>query len=211
MVHGLSTFREYFKGFKDQYVLIGGSACSLWFDSEGIQFRTTKDLDVVLVIESLDQDFAKTFIDFVEKGRYEHISKGKTQFYRFAKPKDSAFPQMVELFSRKPEFLKGVETRLAPIHISDETESLSAILLDDDYYNVLKNNSVVTSEISLLNVACLVVFKIKAYMDLMEKEQKGNPVDSRDIKKHRNDVLRLAGIHKTRSPGFSAFRCVQGF
>ena len=33
MVKGLDTFREYFKDFEEQYVLIGGAACDNLFAS----------------------------------------------------------------------------------------------------------------------------------------------------------------------------------
>ena len=44
MVRGLDTFREYFKGFENQYVLIGGAACDILFASNEGQFRATRDL-----------------------------------------------------------------------------------------------------------------------------------------------------------------------
>lgn len=37
----------------------------------------------------------------------------------------------------------------------------------------------------------LVLFKAKAWLDLNQKLEAGEHVDSRDIKKHRNDVLRI--------------------
>lgn len=38
----------------------------------------------------------------------------------------------------------------------------------------------------------LIPFKAKAWLDLREKIQQGIHVDSRDLKKHRNDVIRIA-------------------
>lgn len=58
MVKGLDIFREHFKGFEDRYVLIGGTASSIVMEEAGADFRATKDLDIVLCIESLDSDFA---------------------------------------------------------------------------------------------------------------------------------------------------------
>ncbi len=51
MVRGIDVFRRYFHNFIDQYVLIGGSACDLLFDDAGVDFRATKDLDLVLIVE----------------------------------------------------------------------------------------------------------------------------------------------------------------
>ena len=37
----------------------------------------------------------------------------------------------------------------------------------------------------------MILFKAKAYLDLSERKEKGENVDSRDIKKHKNDILRI--------------------
>ena len=34
MVKGLDTFRNHFAGYEEQYVLIGGAACDIVFDTE---------------------------------------------------------------------------------------------------------------------------------------------------------------------------------
>ena len=36
LTHGLEKFKEYFNGFKNQYVLIGRTACSILFDEFGL-------------------------------------------------------------------------------------------------------------------------------------------------------------------------------
>ncbi|MBC2717822.1 MAG: hypothetical protein HF978_21165 [Desulfobacteraceae bacterium] len=48
MVRGLDLFRDYFKDHADQYVLIGGTACDIAMSQMGLDFRATKDLDIVL-------------------------------------------------------------------------------------------------------------------------------------------------------------------
>lgn len=48
MVRGLDLFRETFAAYADQYLLIGGTAASLTMEDAGLQFRATKDLDIVL-------------------------------------------------------------------------------------------------------------------------------------------------------------------
>ena len=50
MVKGIDMFREYFEEFTEQYVLIGGSACDISFHDNNMDFRATKDLDMVLVV-----------------------------------------------------------------------------------------------------------------------------------------------------------------
>lgn len=38
----------------------------------------------------------------------------------------------------------------------------------------------------------MIPFKAKAWLDLKERKERGNHVDSCDIKKHKNDVIRLS-------------------
>lgn len=193
MVRGIDKFKEYFSGYTGQYVLIGGTACDIILGRAGIDFRATKDFDLVLMIEMLEDDFMNRFIAFVEDGGYQHINKGTgaNQFYRFQMPADASFPSMIELFSKRPDYLRRVDTRLAPIHVSDDVVSLSAIFLDDDYYELLKCGAVDVDGVSVLDIEYLILFKIKAWLDLTARKKRGEAVDSRNIKKHKNDVLRL--------------------
>ncbi len=93
MVKGLDKFREYFADFSEQYVLIGGAACDISFDEIGADFRATKDLDVVLVVEALTKEFGQRFWKFVREGGYQRRarSNGTPQFYRFEKPEIQIF------------------------------------------------------------------------------------------------------------------------
>lgn len=194
MVYGIETFLQYFKDYKDQYVLIGGSACDIVMQEYDIDFRTTKDLDIVLIIEMLNKSFVEKFWQFVKDGQYKNIvtNTSENQFYRFSKPATPKFPSMIEIFSRKRMdiFLKH-DKGLSPIHIDDSIQSLSAILLDDDYYNLLFSGKKETDNLSYLSKEMIILFKIKAYIDLKERKEKGESVDSRDIRKHRNDIFKL--------------------
>ena len=127
--------------------LSAATACDLLMEDAGLAFRATKDLDVVLIVEMLDDTFASLFWQFIYDGAYQNQEKssGKQQFYRFSNPADTGFPFMIELFSRKPvHFLAKADTACVPIHISDEVSSLSAILLDADsaVFKRLKKNDV---------------------------------------------------------------------
>lgn len=62
MVRGLDTFRDYFAGFEEQYVLIGGAACDIFFSNNEGQFRATRDLDVVLIVEALTPEFVRSLV-----------------------------------------------------------------------------------------------------------------------------------------------------
>lgn len=46
----------------------------------------------------------------------------------------------------------------------------------------------------LLGTEYMIVFKAKAWLDLSVKKKSGIHVDERDIKKHKNDIARLATI-----------------
>lgn len=98
MVKGLDLFREHFREFTDHYVLIGGTACNLALAEAGIDFRATKDLDIVLCVEALDKTFVDAFWAFVREGKYklQEKSTGKKQYYRFQKPDTEGFPFMLE-------------------------------------------------------------------------------------------------------------------
>ncbi|MCL2153478.1 MAG: hypothetical protein FWH57_11080 [Oscillospiraceae bacterium] len=53
MIRGLEVFKNYFRDFSDQYVIIGGAACDIVFSDANSSFRATKDFDMVLIIEAL--------------------------------------------------------------------------------------------------------------------------------------------------------------
>lgn len=197
MVTGFTKFKEKFQGFEDQYVVIGGTACDLLMENENMSFRATKDVDIVLIVESITAEFGKAFWEYIKEAEYEHKNKstGNTQFYRFTSPKSKEYPFMIEIFSKKPEFIALDENAvLTPLPIDDEISSLSAILLNDAYYDLLKNGQVILDGIPVLKEVCLIPFKAKAWLDLTERKEKGVSVDSKNIKKHKNDVFRLGQL-----------------
>jgi hypothetical protein len=193
MVKGIDIFREYFSEYTNQYILIGGAACDISFGNSNMDFRATRDLDVVLIVEAQTKEFGQRFWDFIREGEYKHRAKssGKPQFYRFDKPEKQGYPSMIELFSRST-WLMEQDAVLTPIHIDDSVSSLSAILLNDEYYELLLAGRDVIEGISVLKPSCLIPFKAKAWLDLNEKIERGEHVDSRDIKKHRNDIIRMS-------------------
>ena len=111
-MRGIDKFKERFAGHDGEYVLIGGGACDLLFGEAGQDFRATKDLDLVLLVEALTPEFGQVFWDFVKEGGYENRQKsgGKPQFYRFSKQEDPAFPAMLELFARTDVGLRDAES-----------------------------------------------------------------------------------------------------
>jgi hypothetical protein len=57
MVKGINSFREWFRGYEGNYVVIGGTACDLLMGEAGETFRATRDIDMVLIVEALSAEF----------------------------------------------------------------------------------------------------------------------------------------------------------
>ena len=125
-----------------------------------------------------------------------HIKKeGVPQFYRFSHPITNQYPVMIELFTRKLDAIQLPEDAvLTPLPMDEDISSLSAILLDDDYYEFLKQGKVTVDGVTVLDAAYLIPFKAKAWMDLTDRKAAGEHVDSKNIKKHKNDVFRLTEL-----------------
>jgi hypothetical protein len=193
MVVGLDRWRAHFANYADRYVLVGGVACDRLMEEAGLPFRLTKDLDVVLLVELLDASFADAFWAFIETGGYERREKADGgKLYRFQRPSADDYPQMIELFSRAPDgFDLAPGSQLTPLPIDEAAASLSAILLDAGYYDFLRANTRVVDGLPLLTEAALIPFKARAYLDLSARKADGEAVDSKSIKKHRNDVFRV--------------------
>lgn len=194
MVSGLESFRQWFEGYEDQYVIIGGTACDLLFSDFNMAFRATKDIDMVLIVESLTPAFGARFWDYIKAGGYVHQNKstGKPQFYRFYGPDEAGFPEMIELFARKTDSLcLPANAVLMPLHLDDEISSLSAIILDNDYYSFIKEGRTLVEGIQILDAAYIIPLKIRAWLDLSARKEAGEKVDGKNIRKHKNDVFRL--------------------
>lgn len=198
MVKGLDLFREHFATLSEQYVLIGGTAATLAMAEVGLDFRATKDLDIVLHIEALNPNFGTAFWTFVERGGYgirQASDTGKPVLYRFQKPTNPGFPAMLELFCRSPDGIQLAEgAHFTPIPFDEAVASLSAILLDDAYYAFIVDGHRNTERLPWIGAEQLIPLKARAWIDLSERKAKGENVDAKDIRKHANDVLRLSQL-----------------
>jgi hypothetical protein len=115
--------------------------------------------------------------------------------YRFQKPGDSSFPAMLELFCRIPDGLRlAPDSHLTPIPIGDSVASLSAIILDDDYYAFIIRGSQVVDSLPWIGAEQLIPLKARAWLDLSDRKQRGEAIDAKDIRKHGNDVIRLSQL-----------------
>jgi len=195
MVRGLDIFKKYFVEYPGNYVVIGGTACDVIIDDAGFVPRATKDIDIILVVEALSADFVRQFWQFVQDGNYERREKSEDErkYYRFMKPEDLEFPFQIELFSRNPDLLDlDVDTHLTPIPTDNDLSSLSAILLSDDYYHYMLENSVVENGLHRANTEALICLKAKAYLEIADRIAYGSTEDSKQLRKHKGDIFRLA-------------------
>lgn len=195
MVIGMDSFREKFKEYTDCYTIIGGAACDIIMAENGTNFRATKDVDMILILEERSKEFAKVFWEYIKEAGYKCGWKNsdKMHFYRFTEPK-TGYPVMIELFSKMPGYHLEVESGIIPVHIDESTSSLSAILLNDDFYKFMLRGRTTINGISVLNAECLIPFKMFAWLDLRNKKANNEHVNEKDFKKHKYDVFRLLQI-----------------
>lgn len=200
-MEGLSKFREAFEAYSENYVIIGGTACNIAMTGTVVRPRATHDIDMIVIVEKMTADFAERFWQFIREGGYRPEKRRqvggealKYELYRFVDGKPE-YPAMIELLSRHPDILgepKGLT--IEPIPTDEDTSSLSAIIMDDDYYYFTVAHSRLTDGIRHADSAALIALKARAYLNLLQDKAYGKHVNSKDIKKHRSDVLKNAVI-----------------
>ena len=62
--------------------------------------------------------------------------------------------------------------------------------MDDDFYHFTIQHSKLTNGIRHADSAALIALKARAYLNLLQDKTNGKHVNSKDIKKHRSDVLK---------------------
>lgn len=192
----LEVFREHFMLYREEYILIGGSAAKLLLDDAGFDARATRDLDIVLCVEALSKEFVSHFWNFVRVGGYEAWRKadGSKCYYRFINPKTSNYPYMIEILADQAEYFEDIDQITLPMVIDDEMLSLSAIILNRVYYQFLIKNKKEMNGIIVADEHVIVPLKARAYLDLTERRNSGEMINSDDIKKHKNDIYRLTAL-----------------
>jgi hypothetical protein len=198
MVVGIEKFKEAFVDFIDNYVIIGGTACDIVLRDTNMRPRATDDIDLILIVENMTPEFGTAFWNFIKNGEYSNSQRKRGEdkapayeMYRFENPKDG-YPVKIELLSRH-SYLLGEPTgfHIEPIPFEEEVSSLSAIMMDDDFYELTIQNSFVEDGLRIASPAALICLKSKAYLNLLSEKEQGRKVNSKDIKKHRTDVLKL--------------------
>jgi hypothetical protein len=203
-MEGINKFKEAFADFTDNYVIIGGSACEITMAGTEVKARATHDIDMILVVEKMTPEYGKRFWDFVreagyrpEKRKQEDGTSPKYELYRFVDGKPS-YPEMIELLSRHPNVMgEPKDYTIEPIIIGDDVSSLSAIIMDDNFYHFTIEHSIVTDGVRHADSAALIALKARAYLNLLKDKANGKHVNTKDIKKHRSDVLKNVVIMPT--------------
>ena len=201
-VRGMDGFREFFKNDRDSFAVIGGCACSEWCGEEEVEFRSTQDIDMVLLLETKQERFFQHFWEYIQRGGYKLCKRenGSSVLFRFTKPADTVnFPKQIEL-------LTGIENIAVPsevgiIHLKPEEEeySLSAILMQPEYYDLVKASRIISSfGLPVVRKDVLPLLKVKAHLNLLLEKQDGRFVSDHNLTKHRNDVFHLSYLLRGR-------------
>ena len=194
MIRGLDIFKKWFEAYSENYVIIGGSACDAALNDSGFTARATKDIDVILNIEALSVAFVNHFWNFIRAAGYQKREQEvqKRNAYRFVHPADTSFPAQIELFCRKPDALSlPDDIHITPIPAEEGLSSLSAILLDDGYYNFTLRHSTIIGGVHYADPDALICLKAFAYLSNLKLKDSGIAIHSVNIDKHKNDVFRL--------------------
>lgn len=222
MVKGLTLFREAMRPYRDNFVVIGGTACDIQLSGTTMRPRATDDIDIIIVVERITQEFVEAFWQFVHEGNYQ-IEKRINQagasvyaLYRFTlREENLAFPQKIELLSRHSDLLgEPSGFHIEPIPTDEFHQSLSAIIMDDEIYEFTVGHADDFDGLLVANNLALIVLKVSAYLNLSKERNAGKMVNSKDIKKHRSDVLKLVAAGTYPEPiviGHKLFDAVQSF
>lgn len=193
---GLVKFKEAFEAYSDNYVIIGGTACDITMTGTAVKPRATHDIDMIVIVERMSPEYGERFWQFIREAGYRpekcQTKEGTTKYelYRFVDGKPG-YPEMIELLARHPAVLgKPKGLLIEPLPVGEDVSSLSAIILDDDYYHFTIEHSRLTDGIRHADSAALIALKTCAYLNLMQDKANGKHVNTKDIKKHRSDVLK---------------------
>ena len=119
------------------------------------------------------------------RGRYEDDVRvaredGSTRYYRFTLPAEvdgaeAKLPAEIELFSKAPWPVdEGVE--VVPMPFDGDLSSLSAILLDENYFEFIREGIVGVHGVPVPDVLHIIPLKMRAHMDLSKRHDAGEHV-----------------------------------
>ena len=82
-MEGLDKFREAFKDFSDNYVIIGGTACDITMTGTEVRARATHDIDMIIVVERMTPQYGERFWQFIREAGYRPEKQSKIDFWVF--------------------------------------------------------------------------------------------------------------------------------
>lgn len=181
--------------------LLAEGPAAFYLTAKVIHLGATEDLDVVVIVDRNCIEFATALWAFIKSVGYEigKTADGKCTYYRFRIPEGSRraldYPGQIELFARHPDFTLEDETsEVAPLSFDGAISSLSAIILDDGYYDFIRDNATNIGGITLLDALHIIPLKMRAHIDINRSYEEGRHCNDIDRRKHRSDVARLAGL-----------------
>ena len=194
-VRALQNFAGHFADVSDSFVIIGGCACNRWFGEAGLRFRSTMDVDMIVVVEPKNELFFERFWAFAMLGGYNNciFRKGEGKLFRFERDEENdEFPKQIELLTTYDSLDCPEGIRIIAVEADDPRFDLSAILLDKDYYELAVNSRDVSAKgLTMVPPDVLLLLKVKAYLNNVADRECGIAVKGDDIRKHRNDVYGL--------------------
>ena len=206
MVKGLEIFSLAMHPYKENFVIIGGTACDIQLSySTTMRPRATDDIDIIIVVEKISHAFVNAFWDFIKAGNYRierrvnQAGESVYALYRFTLQNENiGYPQQIELLSRHSDILgEPSGFHIEPLPTDEEHQSLSAIIMDEIYYEFTIQQIDNINNLQIANNLSLIALKTNAYLNLLNDKNIGKNINSKDIKKHRSDVLKLvaAGVY----------------
>jgi len=162
-VRGTGTFGRYFSSFDECYCLIVRVALSFINEKQGIRSRSTKDLDVIVLLKGDMPDFVRKLIPFVQDGAYKKVNVNPNGCsYRFSEM-DKKFPEEIELFIKEQTIGQSLKVTIQYLSLGAEV-SFSYIVLDPVYYDYFAANRK-KCVITYITDYAIVPLKAKAYFE----------------------------------------------
>ena len=186
-MEGLEKFREAFEAYLDNYVIIGGTACDITMTGTTVRPRATHDIDMIVVVRRRQPTLQSISGNLYEKVVIVQRNASRKK----VKLQSTNFIVLSTEMLWHPDILgepKGLIVE--PLPVDEETSSLRAIIMDDDCYHFTIQHSKLTNGLRHADSAALIALKARAYLNLLQDKANGKHVNSKDIKKHRSDVLK---------------------
>lgn len=197
MIPGIEKFKAFFQGFEHDYVIIGGLATAMVMNDLGFVFRATKDVDLV-VISINNEAFLKRVLHFIDEAQYKTKQRTNSDtrhnLFRFCDSEDKSYPEQLELFAiHDGDSSIATDQHIIPIETPEFYNYLSAILLDQDYYDLLVQHTTNVEGLHVATAEVLIPLKIHAHLNLMDGEHHYDD-------KHLKDVIRLCTVLEGEEP-----------